>query len=120
MNADPASAFGAGPSCVFISQKFTHSKIPDIRKIFDHTHIVSGTVPLIQMLQILAWEIVTLITKGNLPLLNDLAVSDLAPGDANGFIGIHYPASGTFVLFPQVSHANAAVHSTGANERNFI
>ena len=120
MNADPASTFGAGPSCVFISQKFIHPEIPDIRKIFDHAHIVSGAISLIQMLQILAGKIVTFKTKGYLPLLNDLTVSDLAPGDANGFMGIHYPASGAFILFSQISHANAAIHTTGTNERNFI
>ena len=98
MNTDRTSTLGTTPSYVFIPQKFSNTEIPNISKIFDHAHIVSSSVSLIQMFQIVAGKIVTSKTKLCLSLLKNFAVFDFTSNNGNGFIGIRSPATGAFIF----------------------
>jgi hypothetical protein len=68
------------------------------------------------MFQICAGKIVASKTKLGFALLNNLAVRDLASHNGDGLIGICCPATGAFIYFSQVSHANATVHATGSDK----
>jgi hypothetical protein len=118
VNTDHAAAVGARPSDFFVGNKFSNSQPLDVFKVLDHTHVVSGPISFIHVLHLLAWKTVTFKTELYIPLLKDFAVFDFAPEGADGFIGIFHPATWAGVLVSQISHASAAVHSTGGDERD--
>lgn len=119
MDTNNASAFGAGPPDFFAGNKLPNSKSLDIFEILDHAHVVPGSISFIHVLHTLAGETVAFKAKLCLPLLNDFTIFDLASEDADGFAGVFHPATGACIFCSQISHANAAVHSTGSDERNF-
>jgi hypothetical protein len=118
VNTDHAAAVGARPSDFFVGNKFSNSQPLDVFKILDHTHVVSGSISFIHVLHTFAGKTVAFKTKLCIPLLKDFAVFDFAPEGADGFIGIFHPATWAGVLVSQISHASAAVHPAGSDERD--
>jgi hypothetical protein len=116
MNTNRASTLGTSPFYVFILQKFSNTEIPNISKVFDHAHIVFGSISFIQMFQVLAREIITSKTILCFTFLKNSAIFDFTSSNGNGFIGICCPATGAFIFLSQISHANATVHATGSNK----
>jgi hypothetical protein len=47
MNANNASALGAGPPYLFTFNKFSYAEFLDETKVLNHTHIVFGSVSFI-------------------------------------------------------------------------
>jgi len=72
------------------------------------------------MFQIIARKIITFKTKLRFSFLKEFTALDLTSYAGNGFIGVCSPATGTFIFFSQISHANATVHSAGGYKRNLI
>jgi hypothetical protein len=91
----------------------------DVFEVLDGAHVVSGSISLVHVLDLLAGELVTLKAKFQIPLLKDFAVLDLAPEDADGFGGLFHSASRAGVFVSQVSHAGSTVHPAGGDERGF-
>jgi hypothetical protein len=87
-------------------------------KVFNHAHIVFGSVSLVQMFEIVAGEISAFITKFSSAFVKDFAGLDLTSNTGNRFIGIYSPATDTFVLFSQISYADATVHSARGYKRS--
>jgi len=120
MNANRACTPGASPSYLFILQKFPDTIIPDKFKIFDHAHIVFGSISFVQMFQIVAWEISAFKTKLCTVFEKNFAILDFTSNAGDWFIDIHPSATGTFIIFSQIGHTNAAVHTAGSYKRIFI
>jgi hypothetical protein len=116
VDTDSATAIGASPPDLFICDKLPNSKLLDVFEILDHAHVVSGSIPFIHVLHLLAGKPLAFKTKLCIPLLNHFAVLDLAPEDADGLVGVFHPAPRAGVFVSQVSHAGSAVHSTGGDE----
>ena len=109
---------GTGPSQFFIPYEFSNTKIPDLSKVFNHAHVVLGSVSLVQMFEIVAGEISTFVTKSSSVFTKDFARLNLASNTGNRLVGICSPAADTVVLLSQIGHANAAVHSARGYKRN--
>jgi hypothetical protein len=120
VNTDRAAAFRAGPSDLFICDKFPNPKFPNIFEILDHAHGIFGSIPLIQMLQTGAWELFTLKAKSRFNVLEKFTIFDFASNTRGAFINVSSSTARTFVFLSQISHAKAAVHSAGSNEVSFI
>ena len=119
MDTDSAAAVGASPADFFVCDKLPNAEPLDVFEILDSARVVSGSIPLVHVLDLLAGETITLKTKLQIPLLKDFAVLDFASEDADGFIGVFHPATWAGVFVSQISHAGSAIHSAGGDERDF-
>jgi len=109
----------AGRTPVFLglpAQELVDAVVSDEFEVLNHAHIVFSSVSSIQMFQTTTGRIVTSKTELHLTFLNDFAVLDFASNNANCLIGICCPATGAFVPFSQIGHANPAVHSAWCDQ----
>jgi hypothetical protein len=116
VDTDGAAAFRARPSDFFVCDKLPNAKLLDIFEVLDGAHVISGSIPLIHVLHLLAGKPLAFKAELQIPLLKDFAVLDFAPEDADGFVGVFHPAPRAGVFVSQVSHAGSAIHSTGGDE----
>jgi hypothetical protein len=86
-------------------------------KIFNHAYVVFGSVSLVQMSEIVAGEISAFVAKLSSAFAKEFAGLDLTSNTGDWFIGIRSPATDTFIRFPQISYADAAVHSARGYKR---
>jgi hypothetical protein len=118
MDTDRPTAIGTAPSNFFFRNKLPNAKLLDVFKILDCTHVISGSIPFIHVLDLLAGKTGTLETELQFFLSEDFAVFDSAPADADGFIEVFNPAPGAGVFVPQISRAGSAVHPAGSDKRD--
>jgi hypothetical protein len=116
VNADRPSALETLILRPLARQESLQAVALDLVQVLDHAHVVFGSVSFIQMSQILAGKTVTSKTELCFTFLNNFTVFDFTSNNGNGFVGICCPATGAFISFPQISHANPAVHSAWRNE----
>jgi len=69
VDTDGPAAVGASPSDFFVCDKLPNAKLLDVFKILDGAHVVSGSIPFVHVLDLLAGEAVTLEAKLQIPLL---------------------------------------------------
>jgi hypothetical protein len=67
------------------------------------------------MFQIVAGDILAFKTVFCFAFVIINTVLDFAVGTSNGFINVIYPATGAFILFPQIGDAYSTVHSAGSD-----
>jgi hypothetical protein len=115
MDADNPAALCAAPALLFGFYESTQTVRFYIFEVFYHTHGIPCPVALIQLLQAQAGKPVALITKFGLVLLYRLAVFDDAFQAGGRFVNIFPEATGAVPLFPEVSHADIAIHAAGGN-----
>jgi hypothetical protein len=72
------------------------------------------------MFQIVAGEISAFKTIFRFAFLKYFAGFNFTSHTGNWLIDVRCSATGTFILFSQINHTNAAVHSAGSYERIFI
>jgi len=89
-------------------------------KIFNHAHLVFGSISFIQMVQPVAGEGFTRKTKPGFTLLEGRTVFDSALRSGFRLIRIFHPTSGAFIFCPQIGHANTTIHPTGRNQGKSI
>jgi hypothetical protein len=102
MNTDRAFASGTGPSYIFILYKFPNTIIPDIFKIFNHAHIIFGSISFIQMFQIYAGEISAFKTELRPTFSKYFAVLDFTSDTGDRFIGVRSFTAGAIIYFSQI------------------
>ena len=100
------------------AQEFIHAVISNELKIFYHAHVIFCAIALVQLFQSGA-VFFAFKTKLYFTFLNSFAVFDFTSNTANDFIGICCSATGTFIFFSQISHADAAVHAAGCDQLCF-
>lgn len=76
--------------------------------------MVLCAVSLIQCFQFLTREYCAFKTKLGAFFLENITCLDLALPAGDRLIVVRPPAAGAFVLFPQVCHADVAVHAAGS------
>jgi hypothetical protein len=115
VNANSPVALGASPPRRLRFDKFPYAGFPDIFQIFDHAHAVVGPVSFIQMFQGIAGNLVAFKTVFCITFTEKYTGFYFTSDPRHGLFGIISSAPGAFVLFPQISHANSAVHSAGCD-----
>jgi len=115
VNAEHLTAFWADPSFFFGSYEMPYAEFSNVLKITDHAHAVLGSITLIQMLEPVAGEAVTIKTVLDFGLDYLLAVLDFAFCTRFRFEAVVVPA--TWAWFPLSCEcaAETAIHSTGSN-----
>jgi hypothetical protein len=116
MHTNRPATLNTAPPYFFTFQKLPHSEIFDILKIFNHTHTVFGPISFVQMLQTIARNIFASKTKLHLTIFENFTGSDLASNKRDWLLIIEIATTGAFILFPQISSANSAVHSARSNK----
>lgn len=106
----PAAGFAA-PAFPFASDECTDAILFDCFQVLDHAHVIFRPVPLIQLLQPLAWKIAAGMA---VPSFDLIAGRDCAVDAAQPVRSVTPP---TAVLFPQECHTDGTVHAAGCNER---
>jgi hypothetical protein len=116
MNADRAAAIRAGPSDFFVCRELPNAKPANVLQILDHAHAVARPITFIQLLQAGTGELLTLEAESWFLVSEVCTVFDPASNAIARLIDADASAAGTFVFIPQISQANAAVHSAGGDE----
>ena len=120
MNANHVTAFGTSPFFFFTPDEMPDSGFTYHIQIVDHAHFVPGSVPLVQLPQPVAWVFVTFFGAIlDLPFSDLFAVQYFACHAVFRFPvlrTIHTSTARAGVLFPDISPAEAAVHSTRCNQ----
>ena len=98
MDANNASTFGAGPPCFFISDKFPYAEFFNMLQIFDHTHIVFGSISFIQILQKCARKVITFKAEFCFAVSKNFAIFNFASGTGNRFVDVIDSAARTFIF----------------------
>ena len=99
MNTNSAAALGTTPFHFFILNEFPYAQFFDVLKVLNHAHIVFGSIPFVQMTQMVAGDFITFKTKPCISLLKNFAIFDFTSYTGSSFIGICPHATGTFIFF---------------------
>jgi hypothetical protein len=110
VDADGAAASGTGPSFFFVGDELPDSMLLDVSEVLDHAHPVFRPVSFIQRLHSGAGVFFTLVAEFPVVFAQFVAVLDYTFYATRGFVFVAFPAAGAFVLFPQIGHADSAVH----------
>ncbi len=116
MYANRPAAGGARPPRFLIGGKRPDPFHPDVRKVLEHAHAVSGPVSLVELFHPPAGIMVAFVTILQLTLYEMLAVLDTASDDRDRFGGRRPPAAFAAVFIPQESEANSAIHAAGCDQ----
>lgn len=76
MDANGSSAKRARPSYFFVLQEFSNSHLFHFFKVFDCTHVVSGSISFIHLFDSRTGEFLTLETKSQFIFVQFIAVFD--------------------------------------------
>ena len=120
MNANCSTAFGTCPFIRFVHEKPSDTKTLNIVKIFNHTHVVLGSVSLVQTSNVVTREFLAFKTKLHFAILKHFAVLDCAVSAGDRFVNIVNSATTTTVSRSQIRHANSAIHSAGRYKQRSI
>ena len=121
MAADRAAALRAFPFAPLPAQKRFNAVLPDELQVLHHAHAISGSIALIDMLQVCAGEISTLMAVHYLPAGEKLASfleegALLIPWPAAGAVHNFNPFAFEIIAQGKVAAAYAAVHTAGSNQ----
>jgi len=116
MAANDTTAFRALPFLFFPLQKRLDAFTSDNLQVLQHTHVVFGRIAFVQLFESLAGKISTLITKSRGVGFYRLAISNRAFPAIRAHIRVFAGTTKAFILFPEVRHANSAVHAAGRNQ----
>jgi hypothetical protein len=116
VNINHAAAFRALPPFLFIGAKSFQPEGFDILQIFQRAHVVLRPVAFIHIFQPLAGVLDAFKTESGQRGFKAFAVFNDAAYAGWLFIFIITAAARAFVLFPQVGHANPAVHAAGRDQ----
>ena len=117
MNTQYIAARGTGPPFLFVSDEMSYAEFLNMRKVVDHTHAILGSVTFIQMSQPVAGKPVTPETVPDVALPYCFTVLYPAFNAGFRFNAVVAPATGACLLVPGKRATEAAVHSTGRNQR---
>jgi hypothetical protein len=115
MNTEHLAAFWANPPFFFVSDEMPYAKISYVLKVADHAHAVLGSITLIQMLQSVAGEAVTIKAVLDFGSNQLFAVLDFTFYAGFRFEAVVTPAAGASILISCECAAETAIHSTGSD-----
>jgi len=115
MNAEHLAAFRADPPFFFVSDEMPYAKISYVLKVADHAHAILGSITLIQMLQPVAGEAVTIKAVLDFGANQLFAVLNFAYDAGFRFEAVVASAAGASILISCECTAETAIHSTGGD-----
>ncbi len=119
MNADGPAAGRTAPPLAFFLLEGCQPVIPDIFKVFQHTHSVPGPVPFIKLPESFAGVLFTFVTKSRIIRFPYFTVTDNAARYRYPLSFIHGITSRAGILLPEKGMADTAVHSAGGYKQVF-
>jgi len=117
MHTEKLTALGTGPRCLFVFQEASDAELLYVYEIVDHAYTILGSIAPIQVIQPVARKAVATEAVPEVTLPNLLTVLDPA-GDAGYCFGaVVAPTTGASGLLSSKCATEAAVHSTGSDQR---
>ena len=117
MNTYYLTALGTGPLFLFVSNEMSYAELLYVHEIVNHTHAILGSIALIQVIQPVARKPVTTEAVPDFTLHYLLTVLDSARDAGFRFDTVVAPATGACLLISCICATEAAVHSTGSDQR---
>jgi hypothetical protein len=119
MNTDELTAPGTGPPFLFVSYELSYAGLLYLREIVDHAHTIFGPIAFIQVIQSAARKAVTGEAVSG-PALHEL-LTRLDPARDAGlcFDTVVASATGACLRVSGIRVTEAAVHSTGSDQRRW-
>lgn len=116
MDTNDLTALGADPPFLFASNEMSYAKCPYADEIVNHTHAVSGSIALIQMIQPVARKTVTTEAVPWAALHNLLTVLDSTVDAGFRFQIVVASTTGTCLSISCIGATETTVHSTGGDQ----
>jgi len=122
MNTNYLATLGASPLFLFVFNEISYAELSYIFEIVNHTHNVLGSIAIIQVVQYDTGKAITTKTILDSTFYYFLTILDSARDADFRFQTVVTSATGACLPISRISTAEAAVHSTGRNQRcsNFI
>jgi hypothetical protein len=122
MNTNYLTTLGASPPFLFVFNEIPYAELSYIFKIVNHTHDVLGSIAIIQVVQYDTGKAITTEAILDSTFYYFLTILDFARDAGFRFQTVVTSATGACLPISRISTAEAAVHSTGRNQRcsNFI
>jgi hypothetical protein len=122
MNTNYVATLRASPPFLFVSNEIPYAELSYICEIVNHTHSVPGSIAIIQVAQYDTGETITTEAILDSTFRYFLTVLDSARDAGFRFQTVVTSATGTCLPISRIGTAEAAIHSTGRNQRcsNFI
>jgi hypothetical protein len=117
MDTEYLAALGTDPPFLFASNEMPYAELPDVFQIVDHAHAILDSIPLIQVIQPDARKAFTIEAVLGLGVHYLLTVLDPARDAGSRFESVVTSATGACFFIPCICATEAAVHSTGSDER---
>jgi hypothetical protein len=117
VNTDDLTALGTGPPFLFAFNEMPYAELPDVLQIVDHAHAILGSIALIQMVQPGAGKAFTTEAVPDSALHYHLTVFDSTRDAGFRFDTVVASATKAWFLISCVCAAEAAIHSTGSDQR---
>ena len=117
MNTNYLATFGASPSFLFVFNKIPYAELSYIFEIVNHTHSVLGSIAIIQVVQYNTGETITTEAIFDSTFRGFLTVFYSASDTSFRFQIVVTSATGACLPISSIGTAEAAVHSTGRNQR---
>jgi hypothetical protein len=117
MNADELAALGTGPPCLFVSHEMLYAELPDVLKIVNHAHAILGSIPLIQMVQLIARKAVATEAVRHAGVHDIHTIFDPARDAGLRFDTVVASAAGAAPLSSGICATEATIHAAGSDQR---
>ena len=122
MNTNYLATLGASPPFLFVFNEVSNAELPYVVEVVNHTHNVLGSIAIIQVVQYDTGKAITTDAILDSTFYYFLTILDSARNADFRFQTVVTPATGACLPISCISTAEAAIHTTGCNQRcsNFI
>ena len=119
MHTHQATALWTRPSLLFSCNKPVKPDLANRLKVFEHTHAILGLVTLVELLQPLAWEHLTITAERQIASRQLFTVLDTTNNAIVGLASIISATSRTLFLGSEIPTAQTAIHPARRNEGRY-
>jgi len=117
MNTEQPAALGTGPLLFFVLNELSDADLLYAHEIVNHAHPILGSITLIQVIQPVAREAITVEAELDFPRYHLFTVLDSACDAGFWFDAVVPSATGAWLFLSRVGATEATVHSTGSDRR---
>ena len=117
MDTEHLAALGTGPRLFFVLNELSDADLLYAHKIVNHTHPILGSITLIQVIQPVAREGITVEAEPDFTLYHLIADLDSACDTGFWFATVIPSATGAWLFISRIGATEATVHSTGGDQR---
>jgi hypothetical protein len=117
MNAEDPAARGTGPLFFLVSEETSDAELFYAEEVLGHAHAVPSSAALVQVLQLVTGEYVTVAAVPGFTSCDLRAGFDAACDPCFGLAAVIPATARTGLLVSGISDAKATVHATGREQR---